>query len=285
MVSKRCALFIVAVFLCLLCSGCNLRNQVQLQEAFIAPAVTGELQFSVLKIGKADAIIIQTENHSLIIDCGEEEDGDEIIEYLTENHISSVDYLFITHFDKDHVGGAAEVIRNREIKQIIVPDYAGTNAAYENFLDAVEETGSKPLALTETMVFVLDDVLFEIYPPQKTFYVESDNDFSLAISVTHGDNKFLFAGDAEEIRLAEILSQTQTQYDFLKMPHHGKFDVLTKQFVDSISPTYTVITCSEKNPADEQTVNILKAAGSEVYYTKDGDITVSSNGTDITIKQ
>lgn len=284
MLSKRKLLFVLAVMALLLCSSCNLRDQIPLQETLLAPAVTGEFKASVLKIGKADAIIIQTETHNLMIDCGEEDDGDQIVEYLTEHQIESIDYLFITHFDKDHVGGAAEVLYSTKVKQVIVPDYAGANDAYQDFLTAAADTGVKPVALTEKMAFILDDVLFEVYPPQRASY-EEDNDFSLAISVTHGENRFLFAGDAEEVRLSEILSQTQTTYDFLKMPHHGKFNRLTEQFVKQIRPAYTVITCSEKNPADTQTISVLEAAGSEIYYTKDGDVTISSDGVQISIAQ
>ncbi len=45
-----------------------------------------------------------------------------------------------------------------------------------------------------------------------------------------------------------------------------------------------VIDCGE-NPAEEICVNALKAIGSDIYYTKDGDIYVLSDGADITILQ
>ena len=285
MLLKRLAVLVAAVFAAALCGCQSSEIQNESKETLTAPAVTGKLSFSVLKVGKADAIIMQTENYSIIIDCGEKDDGSEIIEFLSDNNIERIDYLFITHFDKDHVGGAAKVINNIEIDQIITPDYEGSNDEYENYINAVTENGITPINLTENMTFILDDVLFEVYPPQRKSYTESDNDFSLAISVIHGANSFLFTGDAEEVRLSEILSQTGTKYDFLKVPHHGKYNNFTKQFIESINPLYSVITCSDKNPADEQTVNVLEAAGSKIYYTKDGDITVSCSGTEIIITQ
>ena len=281
MLLKRLTVFVtlMAVFALNGCKNSGMNDKAE------APAVTSEFRFSVLKIGKADAIIMKTQNNSIIIDCGEKNDGDEILELLSENGINSVDYLFITHFDKDHVGGATEVIDNIEINHIITPDYKGTNDEYESYIAAITENNIIPIALTDNMSFVLDDVLFEVYPPMEKSYSESDNDFSIAVSVTHGDNNFLFTGDAEETRLTEILFQTDIKYDFLKVPHHGRFNKFTEQFIGSVSPAYSVITCSKKNPADEQTVNALEAIGSSIYYTEDGDIDVSSDGSEIIIKQ
>lgn len=249
------------------------------------PIANADFEFSILKIGKADAVIMKTENHSVIIDCGEEDDGAEILDYLSDNGIKSVDYLLISHFDQDHVGGAPQIIENIDIGQIITPDYEGTCDEYESYRNKIAEKNISPLKLTETMTFTLDGAEFTVYPPLQTSYEESDNDFSLAVSVTHGNNSFLFTGDAESERTKEIVTQTNQTYDFLKVPHHGEFDKNTKPFVLAVRPEYSVITCSNKNPADKQTVDVLTNVGSAVYYTKDGDILVKSNGNEISVSQ
>ncbi len=257
------------------------------QERPAAPEVTGEFDFSVLKVGQADAIILKTENHSVIIDCGETDDGDEVVDYLADNGIERVDYLFITHFDKDHVGGVPEVLGSGvEVDRIITPKYEGTCDEYEHYAEYVEENGFEPEAITKDFSFTLDDVLFEVFAPQRSSYAEDDNDFSIAIDVTHGENTFLFTGDAESMRLSEIMEQTgYTKHDFLKVPHHGKYNHNSKKFFETVDPTYAVITCSDKNPAEEQTLDALKVVGSEVYLTSNGDISVKSDGKEITVTQ
>ncbi len=134
------------------------------------------------------------------------------------------------------------------------------------------------------MSFRLDNVIFEVYAPQRLHYDE-DNNYSLAISVIHGNNKFLFAGHAKEIRLAEILTQTNSQYDFLKVPHHGKYNSFSEQFIKTINPKYSVITCSKKNPPHDEVLNILGKVSSEIYLTRDGNIKVTSNKNTFTINQ
>ncbi len=277
----RKSILTVALIAMLPFSGCQ-KNRT---ENISIPRATNEFHFSILKVGKADAIILQTQNYHIMIDCGEEDDGDEVLEFLDENGISRMDYLFITHFDKDHVGGAAEVIENTEVGTVITPDYQGTNDEYISYLQAVQESGISTLALAEKKSYVLDDVLLEVYPPQKKNYREGDNDFSLLISITHGENNFLFTGDAEAERITEILAVIDGEYEFLKVPHHGKYNNKTESLIKQIRPKYAVITDSDKNPAEQETVTILNTYGSKIYYTKDGDISVSSNGTEITINQ
>lgn len=250
-----------------------------------APSVTGQFDFTVMKAGQADAIILKTQAHSVIIDLGEKDDGDEISEFLRGNSITDVDYIFITHYDKDHVGGFPEVMENISAKNIIVPDYEGTSDEYAEFIKTVTEKNLTVTRLTEDISFVLDDVLFEVSVPKKQFYKEGDNDYSLVISVTHGENTFLFAGDAEKERLSEVLSEFGRQFDFLKVPHHGRYNGNTEEFINTVKPRYAVITDSEKNPAQDKTIAILKMQKSEIYSTKDGNVSVISNGKEIFINQ
>ena len=272
--------FILIVSICILC-GCQSQSNIATQ----VPAVSGTFDFTILKAGQADAILMQTENNSIILDCGEKDDGDELAELLREKGISNVDYIFITHFDKDHVGGFPEVMANVTAGNIVVPDYIGNNDEYEAYLKTVKNMNLEITTLTEDTSFILDDVLFEISVPKKKAYAEGDNDFSLVLSVTHGENTFLFAGDAETDRLPEILSEFGKKYDFLKTPHHGKHNKNTKRFINIVKPEYAVITDSEKNPASDKTVSLLQTAGAEIYSTKNGNIYVVSNGNEIKITQ
>ena len=278
---KRRNIIVLVLALIIVFSGCQKENK----ETLEIPEVVGSFDFTVLKAGQADAIFMQTENHSIILDCGEKDDGDEVVELLQEKGISNVDYIFITHFDKDHVGGFPEVMDNVTASNIIVPDYEGNNGEYEEYLKTVSEQGLQITTLTEDTSFTLDDVLFEVSVPRKQSYAEGDNDFSLVISVTHGENTFLFTGDAEADRLTEVISAFGRQYDFLKVPHHGKANKNTKKFITTVKPTYSVICDSDKNPAEDETISILEFVKSEIYSTRNGNVSVLSDGKEIKIMQ
>ena len=278
---KRRNIIVLVLALIIVFSGCQKENN----EALEIPEVVGSFDFTILKAGQADAIFMQTQNHNIILDCGEKDDGDELVELLQEKGVSNVDYIFITHFDKDHVGGFPEVMDNVTASNIIVPNYEGNNDEYEEYLKTVSNNGLQITTLTEDTSFTLDDVLFEVSVPRKQSYAEGDNDFSLVISATHGENTFLFTGDAEADRLTEVISAFGRQYDFLKVPHHGKYNKNTKRFITTIKPTYSVICDSEKNPAEDETVSILEFVESEIYSTRNGNISVLSDGMEIKIFQ
>ena len=278
--SKTSAALILILTICMLC-GCQNKNDMTVE----VPDVTGSFDFTVLKAGQADAIFLQTENHSIILDCGEKDDGDELTKLLQEKGISNVDYIFITHFDKDHVGGFPEVMDNVTASNIIVPNYEGNNDEYEDYLKTVCNKGFQITPLTKDTNFILDDVLLKVSVPKQQFYAEGDNDFSLVISITHGDNTFLFAGDAEADRLTEVIATFGRPYDFLKVPHHGKANKNTKRFITTVKPTYSIICDSDKNPAEDETISILEFVESEIYSTRNGNVSVLSDGKEIKIIQ
>lgn len=277
---KLSALFTAAVLLLSLC-GCRSRQA----EIIEPPEVTGEFYAQVLDIGKADAIVLRSGDSAALIDCGETKDGDNVLEHLKASGIDRLDCMIITHFDKDHVGGAAEILRSIEVESVITPKYEGTNQEYLDYIAAARDKNITPTELDEMTRFTLSDALFEVYPPQKTYYKEGDNDYSLVVSVTHGDNKFLFAGDAEEERLSELSSQLKLEHNFLKVPHHGRYNKNTEAFLKRVNPDTSVITCSKKNPSDSETLEVLSGIGSKVYLTEDGTVTAVSDGKNIEITQ
>lgn len=258
------------------CMGSANRNPLS-----AVPAVSGEFSITALNIGKADALILKTENHTILIDSGEKGDGTDILSTLAEEASESVDYLIITHFDKDHVGGATKLLKNASIGQIITPNYEGTSSEYENFSATCEALSITPLRITENFSFLLDDVMFEVYPPKRQKYAESDNDYSLAVRATHGKNTFLFAGDAEETRLSEFKYQFSLPHTFLKVPHHGRFNGYTAEFINRVSPKYALITCSDKKTADEDTLSVLDSVGCQTYLTQNGTVRFVSDGESI----
>lgn len=64
----------------LLFGGC----QSQAEDIIEAPQATADFNFTVLKAGQTEAILMQTQNHSIILDCGERDNGDELAEVLSE---------------------------------------------------------------------------------------------------------------------------------------------------------------------------------------------------------
>jgi len=297
---------------------------------FPPPRESGIVEVYAFGLSSADAILITTENYVVMIDTGENQHGRYIADRLFDKKIFHIDYMIITHFDRDHVGGARDIIRFSEVRNIIVPNYHKESRAMERFRTTKQNAGIEAYVLTETKTLVLDDTEFIIYPPQQEFisfgYIDPpievclansnhppkrgdcdtsgeerinwcrnsneisdedgedqprENDFSIVVSVAHGENNFLFTGDAMAVRLEEILEIDEivnTDFDLLKLPHHGRRNRMTSDFLNTISPRYAISTCCRTRPTDERVIEILENIGTEIFFTKNGGVHARSDG-------
>ena len=250
------------------------------------------LNVKIFKVGKADAIVVENNNEYMVIDVGEEDDGYEIVNYLQDRNIFKIKKLIITHFDKDHVGGADTLIENIEVEEIILPDYQGAVVDYVEFMDVLNNLNIKPNYLTETLEFNLGESKVIVEPPLnydiklENENAEVDNDLSLITTIEYYNNRLVFLGDAEKTRLKEWLATPSAiPCDFIKFPHHGVYSTEHENLIEKLKPSFAAICSSSKNPADITTIQLLKNKGIRVAETKDGDISIVSDGKNIYMYQ
>lgn len=277
--SRRRRLAALLLAAALLLTGCA--------EAAPAPApapAAGTLELHVFDAGAADAILLRTENSAVLIDAGEKGFGKTILAYLAEQGVDALDYLIVTHFDKDHVGGAAKVLNSIPVKAVLQSNQPKDSDEYENYVEALRGAGIEPVTLRETDTFSLDGVSYTVDPPRQSAYAQdSSNNSSLIVSVRYGDTGVLLPGDAQTLRLAEFLDANTTSYDVLKLPHHGRDEPLLEALLASVKPTYAIITSSEEEPESGAVLAALEQAGVRTLLTRNQSVTLYSDG--ITIKQ
>lgn len=247
------------------------------------------LKVTFLKVGKADAIVTQIGNETVVIDTGEEDDGEELTAFLKNQAISYVDTLIITHYDKDHIGGADTLAESIEIGRIILPDYQGNGTEYFDFMNVIERKSIKLQYITQPTEFQLGDAYIKVEPPlsyETENTADADNNFSLITTITHGENTLIFTGDAQKQRIREwLLDGDSRSCDVLKIPHHGVYNTALQELLNATSPKYAVICSSDKNPAQTQTIELLKQYNVQVFQTKDGNVTIISDGKQIELHQ
>ena len=239
-----------------------------------------EIRVTFFDVGKGDAILIETDGHSVLIDSGYDDTSDTILGYLAKRNVKRLDYMILTHFDKDHVGGADRILEAVEVGEVLQPDYESDAKQYLEYQETMKDKEKQAHLVTQTERFSLDGADFLVYPPQQEDYEEEDNDFSLVISMTYGSRSFLFAGDCERERLKELLGQTEfnLSHDVLKIPHHGKKEKNTEEFLRAVSPTIAVFTCPEEMEIEEDISEVLEEMGTLSYMTGQGTVTCLCDG-------
>ena len=273
---KRSFCIITAVLTAFL-SGCTAKTKkVSLDE------IGKGLTVYCFKAGKADAQLIYSDDWAVLIDCGEKGFGKDILSYMEENGIEKLDYLIVTHFDKDHVGGAAKVIKGTEIGTVLQSNSVKESDEYDNYLDALNDKNMTPQTVREDMSFELGDAKFTVNAPEREVYeTDPSNNSSLITEITLGEVNMLFAGDAENDRLAEFTRENQNTCRFVKVPYHGHWQKELAPFAESIKADIAVITSSDKEPEDKETVVLFEKCGAEVFQTRTAGVIVKCDGKNI----
>lgn len=272
-------LFALVCGLLLLLCGCSTAPA---QPATGAPET---LTVTILSVGAADCIVLQAGQQAAMIDAGHNGDAEDILAFLDEQGIEKLDFLLLTHLDKDHIGGADIVMENMPIGVVYAPDYDKDNKQHDQYLEALDKLGIQPVHPMEPMRLTLGEAAITLLPAAKAEY-EQSNDYSIMAELIYGENTFLFAGDAEEERLREYLTDNPLKdIDVLKVPHHGRQNALSEEFFAYVKPAHAVITCEEKEMPDDSVVNFLNSLDAEVYGTMYGTVTVTSDGVNIAVTQ
>lgn len=227
-------------------------------------------------VEKSDSILITYKDKNILIDTSLEEYSDKIIKYLKDKNIKTIDYLIITHFDKDHVGGASLIIDNFEIKNIIQSNYIKQSEYYNKYMESIIKKDIVPIVINNEYSFELEELNFKIYGSNIIYEDDTSNNSSLVLSLNYKNNNFLFTGDIEKDRIKDM---NFSNYDLVKLPHHGNYNKQYERLLDMTKPKYVVIT---NNIKDNKTIDLLNKKNIK-YYLTDNLVTVSSDGNNIII--
>ena len=279
--ARRLSAFFLA--LTLLCLGaCSVGGH---PEAAPPSAPFDGLEVTVLDAGKADAILLTTPRSAVLIDCGEKDFGGEILDELAARGIERLDVLIVTHFDRDHVGGAAKVIGGVAIGRVLQSCVPKDSGEYRRYLRALERASLTPETVRQTLSFTLDGAAFTVDPPLREHYDKDEsNNASLIVTAVYGATRLLFMGDAETARIGEFLASSPARCDLIKLPHHGEKETMLDALLASVRPRWAVITCSAREPEDPSTRKALDAAGIETYLTRLGAVRIRSDGETLTVE-
>lgn len=240
-------------------------------------------------IGKADALLLQEGRTAILVDTGEKEDGPFLLQELEKRGIGRLDLLMITHFDKDHVGSASFLMENLNVEMVMMPDYEGDRTEYYAFLESLE-AHPDVRRIAETVQFSIGRLDWTVYPAEAPGLIqdtaeEYDNDMSLVADISYGMKSFLLTGDIEKKRIAQMLSSdVDWKHDWIKMPHHGRYQKALDELMEQVEPSWAVICCSEKKPAEDKTLKLLEKRQISVWDTSKYSVVTMCDGETIEVR-
>lgn len=239
--------------------------------SYIYKNIQKDLYINFIDVGQGDSTLITTQfNKKILIDGGGSEFGSTfdvgektLLPYLLKKKIHKLDYVIISHFDSDHVGGILTILEELNVKQVLIPKQVEYSENYNKFLDIIKKRNIKIKIVEEGNTINIDKntYLDILWPEEKQIKDNVLNNNSLIVRLCYKNFKMLFTGDIEEIAEQKLLQKYENTEkltaDILKVAHHGSKSSSIAEFLEKVNPRIALIGVGKNNKFGHPNAGVL----------------------------
>lgn len=242
---KRSAVFgcCVALALC-----------VALLASWIEPRLDN-YRVTVLDVGQGQCVLLQSQGRTYMVDCGGDGDeaaADTAAAFLAAQGITRLDGLILTHFDRDHVGGAAYLLSRVPTEALVLP-MGKDEGGYTDALLA--EHDGVPLYASQDIRITWGQASVAVFASENT---KSSNESSLCVLFQTEKCDILITGDrstAGEIMLT--IQKPLPDLDALVVGHHGAGSSTSDLLLRITKPEIALISVGADNSYGHPSASVL----------------------------
>lgn len=263
---------------------------------FLFQFIPKNLEINFVDVGQGDCTFIVTPRNKTILIDGGGSSSDEfdvgkstLLPYILDKGYTKIDYIFISHFDQDHVGGILSILQKIKVKKVIISKQEENSENYQKFLEIIKEKGvSVAIVKMGDRVKIENGIYFDIlWPTSEQIQENKLNNNSLVMKMYYHNFSILFTGDIEKEAEKKILETYKSEKNklvsnVLKVAHHGSKTSTIKEFLDTVNPQIALIGVGKNNMfhhPSEEIIDKLKEYGAIIYRTDErGEITIRVNG-------
>ena len=269
--NKKIFLILTTALLLLIISSVNLPNH--------------KLQIIAFDVQNADSFLIKTpQNKYFFIDTGKFAYTSKnsqakiiMIKYLIDRGIKNIEGLIVTHFDNDHAGGAADIMKNLNVKKVYVnTKRAKTSTAVNLFKAAQEKNIPEKIPLNGEIIYKEPDLTITTY---NSCIIDNDNENSIITLLKYKNFEMLFMGDAGILAFDKIKNNLPSNIDVFKVGHHGARGVVNQEMMNKLQSKVSIVSTGT-NPFGHPAKSTLdNLRNSDIYRTdRNHSIEILSDG-------
>jgi len=235
-----------------------------------------------IDVDQGDSFLMETpDNKTVLIDGGDfDKYKTHLLPFLDSRQIDTINTAVVTHYHDDHLGGISELVKDKKVENLILPDYPDEDTTRSELEKLAKKTSTNVFYASagDTLNLGSNGIVAKVIHPASGG-LEGDNfhnNSSLVLHITYGKSSILITGDIES-RAEKLISKENIRCDIMKIPHHGSSSSSSKKFLKAADPTYGIISAGKNNRYGHPHYEVLEALDDEsitVYRTdRDGHIT------------
>lgn len=284
-VKKFITILSIIMFLLIYLTSCNssAKDTFDINNSFKDEKV---LKIHFIDVGQGDATLIELHGYNILIDAGPNSSARNLISYLKEINIKSIDYIIATHPDEDHIGGMDEVLRNFKVKILYAPKVIKNTEAFNSMIKELKNKNLKINVPYKDMKLDLGEESNLTFLTPIEYGGDNDNNLSLVAKINFKEISAIFMADCETEVERQLLKDSHTlEANIIKLGHHGSKSSTSTAFLKKVDPDYAIISCGKNNKyghPHKETIDKLDNLNIKYFRTDiDGNITIRSDGFNI----
>ena len=222
----------------------------------------GTAAVTIFDVGQGLAVLIQTQNHTLLYDTGDKFGEHKsiadhvIIPWLTHQNIKKLDLIVISHDDQDHTGGLKSLTQYSKNTLVI----SGT---------PIKKFPNASLATKHPDQWVWDGITFKVIRSHTTY--KKTNDQSCILRINSETDSILLPGDiSTRVETKLVQEQKILPSTYLIAPHHGSRYSLSNTFLDAVQPSAILFSsgyCNRFKHPEKSTLQRAQNCGADLWNT------------------
>jgi competence protein ComEC len=243
------------------------------------PPPPAGLRLTFLDVGQGDAVLLQVREGAVLVDQGPPEG--EVARQLRRLGVRRLAALVLTHPQRDHVGGAADVLEDLHVDVVLDPRLPVPSPHEREALAEAREHDVPVITARAGRIFRLGKLVLRLlWPEDSGAPGEDPNNHAVVMVATYGRIDALLTADAET---NVTLPLSPPPVEILKVAHHGSADPGLAALLGLVRPEVAVISVGAGNdyghPAPSTLSALARFGGLDLYRTdEDGRVTIETNG-------
>lgn len=245
---------------------------------------SNDLQIIAFDVQNEDCFLIKTpRNKCFIIDTGragykgsKAQANSIIIKYLKDRGIKNIEGMIITHFDNDHSGGAVDIMKNLNVKQVYINSYEDKSMTSTNIYKTLKELKiPSQIPNNNKSIYSENSLNMQTYLAE----AEEDNEKSIITLLSYKDFDMLFMGDAGTDAFNKLKKDIPHNIEVLKVGHHGGPHVVSTEMINHLNTKVSLISTGPNSfgHPNKGTLDILRKT--DIYRTdRHNSIKIVSDG-------